>query len=73
MPPRIFVTIGSSELGLEPGTLDDLDRCVAMFPREHILLRTIAVLHALGADRSSGHADVNRSFAQSAGGDIGRL
>lgn len=73
MPPRIFVTIDSAQLGLQPGGLAELDACVAQFPREHLILRTIAVLHALSADRDKGHRTVSATFARAAGGEVERL
>ncbi len=73
MPPRIFVTIDSAQLGLQPGGLAELDACVAQFPREHLILRSIAVLHALSADRDKGHWTVNATFGRAAGGEVERL
>lgn len=73
MPPRIFVTIDSAQLGLQPGGLAELDACVAQFSREHLILRSIAVLHALSADRDKGYHTVNATFARAAGGEVERL
>lgn len=73
MPPRIVVTIDSAQLGLPPGGLAELDACVAQFPREHLILRSIAVLHALSADRDKGLRTVNGTFARAAGGEVERL
>ncbi|HAM45122.1 MAG TPA: hypothetical protein DCM67_08915 [Propionibacteriaceae bacterium] len=42
---------------------------MAKFPREHLMLRTISVLHALSADRASGHRMVNATFAGALGAD----
>ena len=49
MPPEISVTIASSELGLEPGDLAQIDAAVRRFPREALVLRTVSVLNALAA------------------------
>ena len=73
MPPRILTTIGSRELVLAPGGLSELDACVAKFPREHLMLRTISVLHALSADRANGYRRVNTTFAGALGAGYERL
>jgi len=72
MPPHIVVTIDSAQLGLEPGGLAELDACVSQFPREQIILRTIAVLHAMAADRYRGSQALNETLARAASGDIQR-
>lgn len=67
------MTIDSVQLGLQPGDLADLDARVAQFPREHLILQSIAVLHALSADRDKGHRTLNAAFARTVGGEVERL
>lgn len=62
MPPAIVVTIGSDELSLRPGGLDDLKAALRRLPREEVLLRTISVLHSLDADKPNRLRTVNASY-----------
>src|SRR5262245_40469126 len=62
---RIVVT--SPELGLASGTLSDVDRSIALLPRESAALRIVSVLTGLAADRPAGGRNVSLSLAGALG------
>src|SRR5688572_5867917 len=60
----ILTTVGSEQLGLRAGNIDDLDQAVTKLPRKQLALRVVTVLAGLEADRASACRNVSAGLAR---------